>query len=238
MSRRTKNCIRTTISIPQTVKDRMDEMGGVNWSALATDAFRKRLDGDVSIEIASEVRDLERRLEALKARCGMSDRKQETGRQDRLRSWLDGVGAKFQWQEQTSDKQIYRCYVVNGVRILVHDMYEHGWEIFVPASNRNNVEATLYGAEFACKLRTATTTLPGGWAHRDGRPCRHSDSVVVGYDPVDDASAAGYRRPPRVVGCVLDYFAELGKIDDGGTFAVSEMKAMLDDPSTFFTGDP
>jgi hypothetical protein len=71
------------------------------------------------------------------------------------------------------------------------------------------------------------------WVHK-GRRVFHRDSVERSYDPSDDHSASGFRRPPRAAGCVLDYFFALSFLGDGGHFATSEMKAMLDDPATFF----
>lgn len=59
-----------------------------------------------------------------------------------------------------------------------------------------------------------------------------------GYDPIDDCSDSGYRRPPRDGKCINDYFYELGKIEDGGEFAAAEMMRMLDSPIAFFSPQP
>jgi len=56
------------------------------------------------------------------------------------------------------------------------------------------------------------------------------------YDPFDDSSDSGYRRPPQDAACVCDYFAVLGMIEDKGEFAHKEMKEMLDTPKKFFIG--
>jgi hypothetical protein len=66
---------------------------------------------------------------------------------------------------------------------------------------------------------------------KDGRS---TDSIKANYRPVDDQTRTGYRRPPQIAGCVLDYFAELAKIEDGGKFAHQEMATMLDYPEVFF----
>lgn len=73
--------------------------------------------------------------------------------------------------------------------------------------------------------------MPAKW--RNGKS---TDSTKHNYNPIDDKSKTGYRRPPKVAGCVLDYFAALGEIEDGGKFAHEEMKALLKSPSQFFRG--
>jgi hypothetical protein len=76
----------------------------------------------------------------------------------------------------------------------------------------------------------------GRWSNEElnGAPtCRSTDSVRLHYEPLD--SPTGYRRPPAVAGCVLDYFAVLGTIEDGGKFVHQEMQALIDDPDKFFS---
>jgi metal-responsive CopG/Arc/MetJ family transcriptional regulator len=42
-----RKCIRTTISIPKHLKERMDQENGVNnWSEIASTAFERKLDGE------------------------------------------------------------------------------------------------------------------------------------------------------------------------------------------------
>lgn len=57
----------------------------------------------------------------------------------------------------------------------------------------------------------------------------------VGYDPVDDDSDSGYRRPPREPKAINDYFHVLGEIEDEGDFAAEEMAVLLADPASFFS---
>jgi hypothetical protein len=54
------------------------------------------------------------------------------------------------------------------------------------------------------------------------------------YNPYDESSDTGYKRPPRDPACVCDYFAALGQLDDEGRFAHCEMQTLLDHPSDFF----
>lgn len=58
------------------------------------------------------------------------------------------------------------------------------------------------------------------------------------YDPLDDASATGYRRPPRDPTCICDYFAALGGSEDDGMLLHAEMQALLDWPDEFFAPQP
>lgn len=55
-----------------------------------------------------------------------------------------------------------------------------------------------------------------------------------GYDPIDDYSDSGYRRPPRDAACVGDYLAALMGIEDGGKFLHEEIEEMLEYPNDFF----
>lgn len=63
---------------------------------------------------------------------------------------------------------------------------------------------------------------------------RSEDSVKRGYEPLDESSPTGFCRPPRIAGCLLDYFAAIGTVEDGGKFAHAEAQALLDSPETFF----
>lgn len=56
----------------------------------------------------------------------------------------------------------------------------------------------------------------------------------LGYDPIDDDSDTGYRRPPHDAASVCDYFGALGYVEDGGRFVVEEMEILLNDPAAFF----
>jgi hypothetical protein len=76
--------------------------------------------------------------------------------------------------------------------------------------------------------------MSGKWSYQTSCPTRSTDSIEHDYEPMDDASESGFRRPPRVAGCVLDYFAALGLIEDDGEFAHKEMYLMLDFPQLFF----
>jgi hypothetical protein len=58
----------------------------------------------------------------------------------------------------------------------------------------------------------------------------------IGYDPVDDDSDSGYRRPPHDAACVCDYFHELAGVEDDGKFVVEEMEELLNNPTAFFGG--
>jgi len=55
-----------------------------------------------------------------------------------------------------------------------------------------------------------------------------------GYNPMDDYSDSGFRRPPMDIPCICDYFARLMLLEDGGVFLHKEMGEMLNSPSTFF----
>jgi hypothetical protein len=54
------------------------------------------------------------------------------------------------------------------------------------------------------------------------------------YEPVDDDSPTGYKRPTKDPASVCDYFHALAFLEDGGKFATKEMKKMLSDPEKFF----
>jgi addiction module HigA family antidote len=54
------------------------------------------------------------------------------------------------------------------------------------------------------------------------------------YDPIDDDSDSGYRRPSRDPRELIDYLFAIGACEDGGNFIRAEVKALLDAPDTFF----
>jgi hypothetical protein len=54
------------------------------------------------------------------------------------------------------------------------------------------------------------------------------------YDPFDDDSGSGFRRPPNDPACVCDYFTALAMIEDDGAFMHAEMAVMLQSPKEFF----
>lgn len=63
-----------------------------------------------------------------------------------------------------------------------------------------------------------------------------NDTLTLGYDPYDDNSETGYRRPPRLAGCLTDYFMVIQNdctLDN--PFPHREFEAMLSDPDAFFT---
>ncbi len=58
----------------------------------------------------------------------------------------------------------------------------------------------------------------------------------LNYDPIDDDSDTGYRRPPHDAASVCDYFHALAELEDDGNFAVTEMEDLLNNPTEFFGG--
>jgi hypothetical protein len=76
--------------------------------------------------------------------------------------------------------------------------------------------------------------MSGKWNKNTDLSVRSEDSDEHHYDPQDANSETGLRRPPDIAGCVLDYFIELGKIEDDGKLAHDEMAALLADPAKFF----
>ena len=58
------------------------------------------------------------------------------------------------------------------------------------------------------------------------------------YDPIDDDSETGYRRPPEDPACVCDYFCALSYVEDSGKFAVAEMTVLMTDACAFFAKEP
>jgi len=57
-------------------------------------------------------------------------------------------------------------------------------------------------------------------------------SMAVGYDPLDDQTMTGYRRPPKDAACAIDYFLAIRKSD--AAFLIGEMRSMIEDPEEFF----
>ncbi len=73
--------VRTTITVTLGLYKTMCELdtslrisgqNQINWSAVANEAFRRRVNGDVSIELSGELIDLRHKLEELELRCGLS----------------------------------------------------------------------------------------------------------------------------------------------------------------------
>ena len=61
------------------------------------------------------------------------------------------------------------------------------------------------------------------------------DSADRCYTPYTNTRGE-YTRPPRVPGCVLDYFIALSLAEvDGGENAHREMQLMLENPDEFFS---
>ena len=48
--------------------------------------------------------------------------------------------------------------------------------------------------------------------NKDGRWLT-ARSMALGYDPLDDQSMTGFRRPPRDAACVVDYVLAIRKSD-------------------------
>lgn len=67
---------------------------------------------------------------------------------------------------------------------------------------------------------------------------KSSDSINIGYDPISDSSDTGFKRPPSVAGCLLDYFKAIGGVEDGGEFAHSEANDLIENPGEFFQDLP
>ena len=57
-------------------------------------------------------------------------------------------------------------------------------------------------------------------------------SIVLGYDPLDDQSITGFRRPPKDAACVVDYVLAIRKSD--AAFLIGEMRSIIEDPDEFF----
>jgi hypothetical protein len=57
-------------------------------------------------------------------------------------------------------------------------------------------------------------------------------SIELGYDPLDDRSMTGFRRPPKDAACAVDYFLAIRREEVG--FFVGEMRSMIEDPEDFF----
>jgi hypothetical protein len=69
MGRQSGNSYRTTISIPLDLKRRMDEVEGVNWSAVATRAFEEKLAEIATKKERKSMTDVVQRLRASKVRA-------------------------------------------------------------------------------------------------------------------------------------------------------------------------
>ena len=67
--------------------------------------------------------------------------------------------------------------------------------------------------------------------NKDGRWLT-ARSMALGYDPLDDQSMTGFRRPPRDAACVVDYVLAIRKSD--AAFLIGEMRSMIEDPDEFF----
>jgi hypothetical protein len=57
-------------------------------------------------------------------------------------------------------------------------------------------------------------------------------SIALGYDPLDDQSNTGFRRPLKDAACVVDYFLAIRKSD--AAFFIGEMRSLIEDPDEFF----
>jgi len=75
-----------------------------------------------------------------------------TIRTARLRKWLEAHNARWLVGGTLGTSRIrVDAYVVNGCMVAaVHD--GSGWDLLVPSSRQNNINATLRAAETACGL--------------------------------------------------------------------------------------
>jgi hypothetical protein len=99
--------VRTTISIPATLKARMDELcEGVNWSAVAAQAFEAKVAEAIAQKGARDMEDVISRLRASKAKSDeqVSQESQKAGRQWAMRwaeaTWLERL---VEAREATAD---------------------------------------------------------------------------------------------------------------------------------------
>jgi len=71
-----------------------------------------------------------------------------------LDDWLEKHGARRLWtlEQPRFHRFTVACYDVGNAVALVQRWDDGGWEIFVPASLENNVEAAFRGAERALEI--------------------------------------------------------------------------------------
>jgi hypothetical protein len=70
-------------------------------------------------------------------------------REDRLERWLERVRARKLWEAAVPGATL-EAHLINGrVALLLRHAGGHGWELFVPASDSNEVTRTLDDAALA-----------------------------------------------------------------------------------------
>lgn len=78
--------------------------------------------------------------------------KETTSRTDQLQLWLDRVNANFMWSAKIPGGKGAKieAHNINGQCALVlRFANKDGWELFVPASNRNEIAHTIDAAAIA-----------------------------------------------------------------------------------------
>lgn len=69
-----------------------------------------------------------------------------------LDTWIDRAGARIQWETKGPMKgSTIAMYFVNGRTLFIHRYADGGWDIYLPASAKNNVVATLEAADEFCE---------------------------------------------------------------------------------------
>jgi hypothetical protein len=65
-----------------------------------------------------------------------------------LQAWLERIGARLVWQSKIPNWiGLISAYHVNGKVFLVQTFSNNnGWEVFIPASDKNNTSLTLDNA--------------------------------------------------------------------------------------------
>jgi hypothetical protein len=107
-----KKSTRTTISVPAALKERMEQVEGVNWSAIACRAFEAKLAEIITKKGAKDMEDVVARLKASKAKTGDADkiRGREAGREwassraeavelERLEAYTEADFGGWSWEE-------------------------------------------------------------------------------------------------------------------------------------------
>lgn len=61
-----------------------------------------------------------------------------------LDKWLERVGAKLMWRQKIKPGGWYmEAWRINQRIVIVQDWEPDGWELYIPASDKNDVESTL-----------------------------------------------------------------------------------------------
>ena len=76
----------------------------------------------------------------------MTTRTERRDRDDKLERWLERVQARKLWEAAVPAAALH-AYLINGrVALVLHHAGGHGWEMFVPASDSNEIDRTLDAA--------------------------------------------------------------------------------------------